>query len=203
MLLSLRVRDLLLASWEADAERVARTLPRGLRPAAVDGRHLVTIAALRNTGGRLGRLPIAPFSQLNVRAYVEHEGELAVVFLLSRVTLPGMAAALLGAPYRPARLRFARGRADAPGLGVSIAYEPREASDPSPLTQHVLGLYEAAGLRAFRIRRGPAVWQRADLVGSVRADPLVALGFDVSAPPSLLYAERAAFETELPPRRVR
>ena len=203
MQLTLRVRDLLLASWEADPERIVRALPPGLAPAPVEGRHLVTIAALRYTGGRLGRLPVVPFSQLNVRAYVEHEGEPAVVFLLARVTLPGMAAALLGAPYRPARLRVAPGRAEAPGLGVSIAYEPRGPHDPSPLAAHELGLYEAAGLRSFRIRRGPAVWQRADPVGAVRADPLVALGFDVSAPPSLLYAAKAAFEAQVPPQRIR
>jgi uncharacterized protein YqjF (DUF2071 family) len=203
VLLTLRVRDLLLASWEADPEKIARALPPGLAPAPVDGRHLVTIAALRYMGGRLGRLPVVPFSQLNVRAYVEHEDEPAVVFLLARVTLPGMAAALLGAPYRPARLRVARGHAEAPGLGVSITYEPRESHGSSPLAAHVLGLYEAAGLRAFRIRRGPAAWQRAEPVGSARADPLVALGFDVSAPPSLLYAGRAAFEAELPPHRLR
>lgn len=203
MLLTLRVRDLLLASWEADPERIARALPPGLAPALVEGRHLVTIAALRYTSGRLGRVPVVPFSQLNVRAYVEHEDEPAVVFLLARVTLPGMTAALLGAPYRPVRLRVARGRAEAPGLGVSIAYEPRGPQDPSPLAAHELGLYEAAGLRAFRIRRGPAVWQGADPLGSVRADPLVALGFDVSSPPSLLYAESAAFEADVPPQRIR
>jgi uncharacterized protein YqjF (DUF2071 family) len=203
VLLTLRVRDLLLASWDADPERIARALPPGLAPAPVDGRYLVTVAALRYTSGRLGRVPLVPFSQLNVRAYVEHEEEPAVVFLLARVTLPGMAAALLGAPYRPARLRVDRGRAEAPGLGVSIAYEPCGPHDPSPLAAHELGLYEAAGLRAFRIRRGPAIWQRADPLGSTRADPLVALGFDVTAPPSLLYAESAAFEADVPPRRIR
>jgi uncharacterized protein YqjF (DUF2071 family) len=203
VLLTLRVRDLLLASWEADPELVARALPPGLAPAPVDGRHLVTIAALRYTSGRLGRVPVLPFSQLNVRAYVEHEDEPAVLFLLARVTLPGMAAALLGAPYRPARLRIARGKAEAPGLGVSIAYEPRDPHGSSSLAAHELGLYEAAGLRAFRIRRGPALWQRAHPLGAVRADPLVALGFDVSGPPSLLYAESAAFEAEVPPQRVR
>lgn len=203
MLLSLRVRHLLLASWEADREGIARTLPQDLEPVPVEGRHLVTIAALRYAGGRLGRLPVPPFSQLNVRAYVEHADEPAVVFLLSRVTLPGMAAALMGAPFRPARLRFARGKAEAPGLGVSIRYEPRGAPEPSPLTEHLVGLYEAAGLRALRIRRGSATWQRADAMRAVRADPLAALGFDVSQPPSLLYAERASFEVELPPQRVR
>jgi uncharacterized protein YqjF (DUF2071 family) len=200
--LSLRVRDLLLASWEADPERIARTLPRGLEPAPVDGRHLVTIAALRYVGGRLGSLPVPPFSQLNVRAYVRHEGEPAVFFLMSRVTPAGMGGALLGAPYRPARLRFRPGTASAPGLGVTVAYRPAGPAGASPLTAHEVGLYEAAGLRAFRIRRGPAEWRLADPVGPVRADPLLALGFDVSARPELLYAERASFEAELPPRRV-
>lgn len=202
MVLSLRVRDLLLASWEADPERVAHTLPPGVRPAAVDGRHVVSVAALRYGGGRLGALPVPPFSQLNVRAHVEHAGEPAVLFLLARVSVAGMLGALLGAPYRPARLRFARGSAEAPGLGVQLAYEPRGPAEPSPLTEHTLGLFEAAGLRAFRVRRGPAAWQRADLVAPARADPLLALGFDVSAPPTLIYAESAQFEAEVPPHRV-
>jgi uncharacterized protein YqjF (DUF2071 family) len=203
VLLSLRVRDLLLASWEADPERIAERLPPGVRPAAVDGRHLVSIAALRYGGGRLGRLPVPPFSQLNVRTYVEHDGEPAVLFLLARVSAPGMLGAVLGAPYRPARLRFAPGRAEAPGLGVRLAYEPRAPAEPTPLTEHLLGLFEAAGLRAFRIRRGPAAWREADLVAPPRADPLLALGFELSTPPSLLYAESADFEAEVPARRVR
>jgi uncharacterized protein YqjF (DUF2071 family) len=203
MQLSLRVRDLVLASWETDPERVVRTLPPGLRPAAVDGRHVVTIAALRHAGGRLGRLPVPPFSQLNVRTYVEHEGEPAVFFLMTRVTLPGMGGAVLGAPFRPARIRIRPHELEAPGLGVSLRYEPAGPPRPTDLTAHLVGLYEAAGVRAFRIRRAPAEWQRAVAAGPHRADPLTALGFDVSAPPELLYARDAAFEAELPPRRVR
>jgi len=202
MLLSLPVRDLLLASWETEAERVARALPAGLRPAPVDGRHIVTIAAVRFGAGRLGILPVAPFTQLNVRAYVEHEGGPAVFFLMARVTLPGMGGALLGAPYRPARIRVRPREVEAPGLGVSIRADVGGAADPSELTGHLVGLYEAAGLRAFRIRRGPAEWLRAVPVSPTRADPLVALGFDVGGPPSLLYSADTAFEAELPPRRV-
>jgi Uncharacterized conserved protein (COG2071) len=203
MLLSLSVRDLVLASWETDPDRVARTLPPGLRPAPVDGQHLVTVAALRHAGGRLGRLPVPPFSQLNVRTYVEHEGETAVFFLMTRVTLPGMGGAVLGAPFRPARIRVRPRELDAPGLGVSLRYEPAGPPRPSELTGHLVGLYEAAGVRAVRIRRAPAEWQLALPTGPHRADPLTALGFDVSAPPELLYARNAAFEAELPPRRVR
>jgi uncharacterized protein YqjF (DUF2071 family) len=204
VLFSVHVRDLVLASWETDAERVARTLPPGLEPAEVDGRHLVTLAALRYQRGRLGRLPVPPFSQLNLRVYVEWEGEPAVVFLAARVTVPGMGGALLGAPYRPARLRVRPGSVKAPGLGVSVPYERRgqRGAESGALGRHELGIFEAAGLRAFRIRRGQAEWEDAEPAGPVRADPLLALGFDLSGPPELIYAARASFEAVLPPRRL-
>lgn len=202
MLLRHRARDLVLASWETDAERVARILPAGLEPATVDGRHLVTIAALRWERARLGGVPLPRFSQLNVRLYVDHGGETRVFFRSLRVTAPGMGGALLGTPVRPARIRVRAGLVEAPGLGVRLLYEPRGRAEPSELVSHELGLFEAAGLRAFRVRRGEAAWDRAEPTGPFGADPLRALGFDVSAPPSLLYAGQATFETELPARRV-
>jgi uncharacterized protein YqjF (DUF2071 family) len=197
-----RARDLLLASWDTEPERVARVLPPGLRPAAVDGRHLVSIAAFRAEGARLGPLPLLPYSQLNVRAYVEHEGSTAVFFLAARVTPLAMGAALLGVPVRPARLRVRAGVVEAPGLGVSLRYEAAAEAEPSDVTGHLSGVYEAAGLRAFTIRRGEATWRRAELTRPVRAESLVALGFDVSRPPELLYAAGAPFEAEIPPRRL-
>lgn len=202
MLLEARVRDLLLASWETDAEHVAAALPPGLTPVAVDGRHLVTVAALRWRSGRLGALPILPFSQLNVRVYVEHGEETGVFFLALRTTLPGLGGALLGFPVRPARLRVRRRLVQAGGLGVTIPFEPDGPAEPSELGHHAVGLYEAAGVRALRIRRGEATWQRAEPTGAVHADPLLALGFSLEGPPSLRYAERASFEAELPPARV-
>ena len=168
----------------------------------MNGRHLVTIAALRWQSGRLGRLPVPPFSQLNVRVYVRHGEETAVFFLALRVTLLGMGGALFGAPVRPMRARIREGLVKAPGLGVVIPYERRGDAEPSELGSHSLGLFEAAGLRGFRVRRGEATWERAVPTGDVRADPLAALGFAVEDPPSLLYAERAAFEVELPPARL-
>jgi uncharacterized protein YqjF (DUF2071 family) len=202
VLLRHRVRDLVLASWETDAEQVARTLPRGVEPHPVDGRHLVTIAALRWDGGRLGRVPVPHFSQLNVRVYAKHAGEVAVVFLAMRVTLLGMGGALLGFPVRPARARVREGAIEAAGFGVSLRYERQGAAEPSELGSHELGLVEAAGLRAFRVRRGQAEWERAEAVGPVKADPLLALGFAVEGPPELRYAPRASFEAEVPPKRV-
>lgn len=198
MLLRHRVRDLVLASWEVDPARVAAVLPSGLTPAPVDGRHLVTVAAMRWERARLGGIPVPRFSQLNVRVYAEG----GVVFLAMRVTPAGMGGAFLGFPVRPARLRVRRGLVDAPGLGVRIAYEPREPAEPSELTAHDVGLVEAAGVRAFTVRRGEARWQQAEATGALRAEPLAALGFSVGGPPSLLYAERASFEAELPAKPV-
>jgi Uncharacterized conserved protein (COG2071) len=203
VLLRHTVRDLLLASWEAEPGQVRALLPPGLAPAQVDGRHLVTIAALRWTRGRLGRLPLLPFSQLNVRAYARHGEETGVVFTALRVTPPGLGGALFGFPVRPARLRVSPHLVEAPGLGVRIAFERAGSAEPSELGHHELGLFEAAGLRAFRIRRGAVEWERAEPTEPVRADPLLALGVGLERPPALLYAERASFEVELPPRRVR
>jgi uncharacterized protein YqjF (DUF2071 family) len=202
VLLRHRVRNLVLASWETDAEQVARTLPRGLEPASVDGRHLVTIAALRWDGGRLGPAPVPRFSQLNLRVYAKHGGEVAVVFLALRVTLLGMGAALLGFPVRLARARVREGQVEAPGFGVSLRYERSGPAPPSELGEHELGLVEAAGLRAFRVRRGETSWEGAEAVGGFHAEPLLALGFALEGRPEIRYAATASFEVELPPRRV-
>jgi uncharacterized protein YqjF (DUF2071 family) len=203
VLLRNRVRDLVLASWETDAERVARVLPGGLEPATVDGRHLVTIAALRWDGGRLGRFPVPHFSQLNVRVYARHRGEIAVVFLAIRVTALGMGGALLGLPVRLARVRVREGEVRSSGFGVELRYERRGPGEPSELGTHEVGLIEAAGLRELRVRPGEAAWEDAVAVGPVRADPLAALGFELEGPPDVRYAARASFEAELPPRRAR
>jgi Uncharacterized conserved protein (COG2071) len=227
-----RVRDLVLASWETDAARVARVLPAGLEPATVDGRHLVTVAALRWTGGRLGPLPVPHFSQVNVRVYARRAGpsqsydvhpvpggrvegsdpgtwpegtggdETAVVFLALRVTPLGMGGALFGFPVRPVRARVRAGSVVARGFGVELRYERRGPAPPSELGAHELGLFEAAGLRGFRVRRGEASWERAEAVGPVRAEPLLALGFALDGPPEIRYAATATFEAELSPKRV-
>jgi uncharacterized protein YqjF (DUF2071 family) len=198
VLLRHRVRDLILASWEVDPARVAAVLPAGLTPAPVDGRHLATIAAMRWEHARLGGIPVPRFSQLNVRVYVET----GVFFLAMRVTPAGMGGAFVGFPVRPARLRVRRGLVEAAGLGVRIAYEPRGPAEASELMAHEVGLVEAAGVRAFSVKRGEAEWERAEIAGAAWAEPLVALGFSVESPPSLLYAERASFEAELPAKRV-
>jgi hypothetical protein len=202
VLLRQSVRDLVLASWETDAAHVARTLPHGLEAAPVDGRHLVTIAAMRWSGGRLGPLPAPHFTQVNVRVYARHGTETAVVFLALRVSLLGLGGALLGIPVRPTRARVREGSVAAKGLGVELGYKRGGPAEAGELGAHELGLFEAAGLRELRVRRGEASWERAEPVGPVRAEPLLALGFSLDKAPELLYSARATFELELPARRA-
>ena len=203
MRLRLDVRDLLITSWEVELENVRQILPPRLEPAQVDGRCLVSLVAFRCAGGVLGRIPVPPFSQLNARTYVWFEDEPAVFFVRAHVTPPALPGVLLGAPYRPARLRFAPGAAEGPGLGISIRYRLEGRGEPGELGRHELGLFESGGLRGFRITRGPAAWERAVPLARPRADLLLALGFDVHEPVSLLYAASSSFETDVPPRRVR
>ena len=140
------------------------------------------------------------FSQINVRLYARHGVETAVVFVGIRVTTLGMGGALLGMPVRLSRARVRDGTVEARGLGISLRYERRGPAEPSELGSHELGLYEAAGLRSFRIHRGEAAWERADAIAPVRADPLLALGFAVEGSPELRYVASTTFEAELPPR---
>jgi uncharacterized protein DUF2071 len=198
----LRVRDLLIASWETDRPAVERALPAGMEPADLDGRYLVSLVAFRVLGGRLGRLPVLPYSQLNARTYVTWRGEPAVFFLGSRVTSLGLPGRILGAPFRQARLRVAAGSVQAPGLGLSLVYRMEEPAETGLLGRHELGLFESRGLRALRIKRGTAEWRRAVVTEPARADILLALGFELGGEPELLYAERASFEAQGPPRRL-
>jgi uncharacterized protein YqjF (DUF2071 family) len=202
MKLSLRVRTLLIATWPTARDAVAHAVHPALEPAEVDGAFRVSLVALRYEGGRVGRIAVPPFSQLNVRTYVSYRGEPAVYFLRAYVTPPGMGAALLGAPYRPARLHFAGRRVDAPGIGLALAYEVGAPSQPGELGRHELGLFEAAGLRSFAIRRGTAEWRAGETSEPTRADILLAHGFRPESEPSLLYAESTSFEADVPPRRV-
>jgi hypothetical protein len=199
---TLRVRDLVIASWETSAESVRDVLPAGLEPTEVDGRLLVSIVAFHVQGGRLGRVPILPFAQLNVRTYVNWREEPAVFFLGTRVTTGGLPGRALGAPYRQARVRVREGSVRAAGLGVSLRFRLAGPADPGPLGRHELALFEKGGLRAFRIRRGDAEWRRAEAIEPARIDFLIALGFEPRGEPELLFAAHASFETKVPPERV-
>jgi hypothetical protein len=199
---SLSVRDLVIASWETDRDSVLRPLPAGLEPAQVDGRFLVSLAAFQVQGGRVGPLPVIPYAQLNVRTYVSWKGEPAVFFLAARVSVGGVAGALLGAPFRYARVRVREGSVRAPGRGISLRYRLGGRAEPGALGHHELGLYDDGELRQFHVERAETDWHRGELVEPARADFLVALGFELRGEPELLCAERASFVAQVPPQRV-
>jgi hypothetical protein len=196
MHIRLDVENLLLASWETSRESVERVAPPGMQPAEVEGRHVVSVVSFRVRRGRVGRSPVLPFSQLNVRTYVTWKGEPAVLFLASRVTPAGLPGLLFGAPYRSARLRVRPGRLRAPGLGVDIRYRPDGPADPGDLGRHELGIFESGGLKAIRVQRGPAEWQSAELAAPATANVLLGYGFTPGGEPQLVYTAKTTFETE-------
>ena len=200
--LSLRVRDLVVASWPAEREAVARAVYPGLEPAVIDGEHLVSIVGIRFAGGRLGALPVPPFSQLNARTYVKGEAGTAVFFLRSYVTPAGLGGAAFGIPLRAARVRVGSDRLEARGAGVALRFRTTAAGGPGELATHEDGFFEAAGLRHFRIRRGDSEWTAAEVEGEPRADVLLAHGFEVEGRPRVFYARGASFETDVPPSAV-
>jgi hypothetical protein len=195
---SLRVRDLLVASWETDRESLEKAVPHTLELVPADGRFLVSLVGFRVEGGRIGRLPVLPYAQLNVRTQVRWRDEHAVFFIAARVTSAGLPGVLLGAPFRYGRLRIREGVVRAPGRGVSLNYRSGAAADPGRLPE--IGLYDNDGLREFRVSRGETVWQQAELVEPARVDFLVALGFHPRGEPELLSAPRTSFAFELPKR---
>ena len=196
MRVSLRTRDLAVVSWPIARGDAVRLLPEGLEPATVDGRYLISLVAMRHEGA-------LRYRQLNIRTYVEHEGEEAVYFLVTRVTLPGLVGVLMGAPFAPSRIAVERGLIEAPGLGVSLRYRVGDETDPGPIGRHELGIFGRARLRTIRIRRGPAVWHRAELEGAMRVDPLVVYGFQSDDPADVLYSEHALLELEGRPSPLR
>ena len=199
-----RARDLVLASWERTPIRVARALPGRLEPATVDGRHLVTIAALRWAGGRLGILPVPRFSQINVRLYARHGDETAVVFVGIRVTTLGMGGALLGMPVRLSRARVREGTVEARGLGISLRYERRGPASPASWAPTSSGCTRPLGSAASASAAGRRAWGAGRSDRAARADPLLALGFAVEGGlrPSSRYVAGTTSRSELPPRRL-
>ncbi len=208
MQLAVSIRNMLAVSWEVDPALVRPDLPSDLRPAPTDGgRALVSVVAFENTDVRLGDAPAPSFAQLNVRTYVTGDAGPGAFVLSFRVTPPGMGGAAFGAPYRPARIRVREGSVVARGLGLTLRY--RRTGDPAeppfrtgPDATHEIGYFEAAGTRRFHAEHGAIAWERAELDADLRADPVLALGFDLGDPVSALYADRVGARFELPPEKV-
>lgn len=209
MLLTTTARDLLLATWAVPPPRVRRNLPGGVELAlAPDGSALVSLVALRNDGVRVNGLPVPSFAQLAVRTYVAVGGEPALFLLGVRVGPAGLAGAALGIPLRPARIRVGPGRVEARGIGASLRYRPLgpardvPAAGGTPLGEHQAAAFYSAGLRRLSGRHPAPAWQEAELVDPPLLDPVLAFGFDVREPESLLYAEAVPFAVDLPPEKV-
>jgi hypothetical protein len=74
-------RDVLFAHWPVEPARLAPLLPDALEVATHDGSAWLSALAHEVTT-RAGGLPFSgPFPQLNVRTYVEHDGDPGVYFL--------------------------------------------------------------------------------------------------------------------------
>ena len=206
MELRVRIRDLVIVSWATEPEEIDRVLPNGLEPAEIDGQHLISISGIRYTSGRAGRVPVPVpgFSQLNVRVYTTWEDEPAVLFLDFRVSPLGSGAKFLGLPVRTSRVRVRPGLAEAPGLGFRARYKSITAVEPGSLSRHELGLLPmGTELLGFRVRRGHTEWYEALATEPVQADPLLAMGFEVGEPHSLICASDTMFELELRPKQLR
>ena len=207
MLLTFVARDFFVATWEVDPEAVARALPDGLEPALSDrGGGLVAVAAYRNVSVRLDGRRTPSFSQVDVRAAVLRDGAAGVLFLSLRVTAGGLGGVLFGAPYRPSSITVREGLVRSRGLGLDFRYTPGAPAETAPRVvgpgTETLGYYVAAGVRRIELQHDAFDWRHADLTADVRAEPVLALGFDVGGPPRVAYAASTAFRVQLPAEKL-
>ena len=90
---------------------------------------------------------------------------------------------------------------------MSLSY--RRTGEPAeppfrtgPDATHEIGYFEAAGTRRFHAEHDPISWERIEPAGSIRADPVLALGFDLGEPISAVFADGVSARFELPPEKV-
>lgn len=144
-------RDLTFLHWAVDPALIERLLPDGVRPDVHEGQTYVGLVPFRMVGVSLGRGPGVPwfgtFLETNVRLYsVDRTGRRGVVFLsldTDRAVVVPTIRAVIGAPYRWARMRFRRdgdvvaydaklrGLGDRPASRVVVRVG--EVREPTPL----------------------------------------------------------------------
>ena len=208
------LRDLVLATWEVDAQQVAEALPRGLEPQLAAGRALVSVVGARVRGPRFGHVPAPGWSQISVRTYViaSSTNEAGVYLWLSRASFPGGVGAAFGIPLRTTVVRVDASGLEAPGVGLVLRTRTADGAVELPDTSPQLGEHDVAffprwgnarKVGRFVARHAPMRWQQAELVAPPRLDPLLALGFDLELPRWCLYAPESVWEIQLPPRPVR
>ena len=119
-------RDVTFLHWAVAPARVAPLLPPGTRPDVFEDRTYVGLVPFRMVDVTLGRGPALPyvgsFLETNVRVYsVDDTGRRGVVFLsldTDRALVVPSVRALVGPPYRWARMRFDRS-------GDTVRYDAR------------------------------------------------------------------------------
>ncbi len=132
--------DLALLHWEVPVEAAARFMPAGTRPDAFEGRTYVGLVPFRMVGTGFGRGPALPcvgtFLETNVRLYsVDDRGRRGVVFRsldADRLAVVLAAQAVLGLPYRWARMRCSRRSGSALGAGDVVEYAARRRGAAGP-----------------------------------------------------------------------
>ncbi len=226
MITTQRWCDLTFLHWALDPAEVARFMPPGVRPDMHDGRTYVGLVPFRMVGVGLGRLPGIPyfgtFLETNVRLYsVDSSGRRGVVFLsldTDRAAAVPAIRAVIGAPYRWARMRFHRegdvvsydarlrrfGARPASRVVVRIG-KPRE---PSPLDDFLTarwGAHIRRGSHTTYVRNEHQTWPLRDAEVLELDDGLLASvglpGIADRPPDAVAFSEgvRAAFTR---PRRV-
>jgi uncharacterized protein len=140
VLLRQQWRDLTLLHWEVPVEAAARFMPAGTRPDTFEGRTYVGLVPFRMVGTGFGRGPALPyvgtFLETNVRLYsVDGRGRRGVVFRsldADRLAVVLAAQAVLGLPYRWARMRYSRHGGSAVGAGDVVEYNARRWGAAAP-----------------------------------------------------------------------
>ena len=128
--------DLALLHWEVPIEAAARFMPAGTRPDTFEGRTYVGLVPFRMVGTGFGRGPALPyvgtFLETNVRLYsVDDRGRRGIVFRsldADRLAVVLAAQAVLGLPYRWARMRYSRRSGREPGRVMSSSTPPAGAA---------------------------------------------------------------------------
>jgi uncharacterized protein YqjF (DUF2071 family) len=217
--LTVTARDVLFAHWPVDPAAVGAVVADPLTVATRDGTAWLTAVVLEMTGVELAglRSPTRPFSQINLRTYVRHAGDLGVYFL--SLDAGDALAARAGRevwslPFHAAdgevRHRgdtvVVRSRRRSDGARFDTHYTP--AGEPSPadpgsradylVERHRYYVETDDGIAAGEIERDP--WQLSAVDAAVRTNTLPqAAGLDaLETDPAFHYSPRFESSTGRP-----
>jgi uncharacterized protein len=195
-LLSQRWDDLLFAHWPVDADVLRPLLPRGVELDELNGSAWVGVVAFRMTetraGGLLPTRGLGPIPELNLRTYVNVQGERGVWFLSLDTSSPlfiTIGRALYGLAYHRAQMIVTRDGtrfhyASVRGATTFVAScEPIGGSRPATLGSLEHWLLER--YRLYALRGGQLVTACVEHAPWVLQDVAVRLHANTLAPASL------------------